>query len=217
MKYEELAVELAKKGVIAVLEIEKTEDAALVSKALLDGGISAIELALRTDAAEPSISIIAKETPQMTIGIGTIIKKGQAKRVQGLGASFGLAPGLNKEIVREAKEAGLPFIPGIATPSEIEEALSEGLNILKFFPAQPLGGLEYLKSMNNPYNYLGLKYVPLGGVNESNLADYASMPQIVAIGGTWIAPRALIKEKNWNEITQRAEKALGIWRKAKNG
>jgi len=213
MQDNELYSLLSKKGIIAVLEIDRVEDAADISRALLAGGISAIELALRTTAAEPSISIIKKETPQMTIGVGTIIKKGQAKTVKDLGASFGLAPGFNPHILKEAKEADLPFIPGIATPSELEAALFGGVNLFKFFPAEPSGGINFLKSMNNPYNYLNLKYIPLGGVNEENLNSYAELPQVLAIGGTWIAPRNLIKEKQWNEISKRAQNALQIWNK----
>jgi 2-dehydro-3-deoxyphosphogluconate aldolase/(4S)-4-hydroxy-2-oxoglutarate aldolase len=213
MQKDELSLSLSKKGIIAVLEIDRVEDAADISRALLSGGISAIELALRTPAAEPSITIIRKETPQMTIGIGTIIKKGQAANVKSLGASFGLAPGFNPHILKEAQEAGLPFVPGIATPSELEAALFEGINVFKFFPAEPSGGINFLKSMNNPYNYLNLKYVPLGGVNEENLSSYAELPQVLAVGGTWIAPRNLIKDKNWDEISKRARNALQIWNK----
>jgi 2-dehydro-3-deoxyphosphogluconate aldolase/(4S)-4-hydroxy-2-oxoglutarate aldolase len=126
---------LAAKGMIAVLEIDDVADAVPVCRALLDGGISAIELALRTPAAEPSIERIAAELPAMCIGVGTIIQSGQAARAKKLGGAFGLAPGFNPRIAGEARDAGLPFVPGIATPSELEGALEAGATIFKFFPA----------------------------------------------------------------------------------
>jgi 2-dehydro-3-deoxyphosphogluconate aldolase/(4S)-4-hydroxy-2-oxoglutarate aldolase len=202
---------LSKKGIIAVLEIDDEADAAPLCRALVKGGITAIELALRTEAAEPSIKRIAAEVPEMTIGVGTIIKSGQAARVKKLGAAFGLAPGYNCMIADEARDAGLPFIPGITTASEIEGALAAGAHILKFFPAEPSGGVPYLKSINTPYNYLKLSYIPLGGVNEENLGSYANTSQVLAIGGTWIAQRPLIKAKQWEEIENRAKRAMRIW------
>jgi 2-dehydro-3-deoxyphosphogluconate aldolase/(4S)-4-hydroxy-2-oxoglutarate aldolase len=202
---------LSKKGIIAVLEIDDELDAVPLCRALVKGGITAIELALRTDAAEPSIKRIAAEVPEMTIGIGTVIKSGQASRVKKAGAAFGLAPGFNRAVVDEAKDAGLPFIPGIATATEIEAALETGAHILKFFPAESAGGVPYLKSINAPYNYLKLSYIPLGGVNEENLGAYANMSQVLAIGGTWIAQRPLIKAKQWDEIEVRAKRAVRIW------
>jgi 2-dehydro-3-deoxyphosphogluconate aldolase/(4S)-4-hydroxy-2-oxoglutarate aldolase len=208
---------LAPKGIIAVLEIDDPEDAVPLCRALVAGGISAIELALRTEAAEPSIERIANGVPEMTIGIGTIIKSGQAQRVKKLGAAFGLAPGFNPAIVEEAKQAGLPFVPGIATPSELEAALAVGAGILKFFPAEPSGGVSYLKSLNNPYNYLKLSYIPLGGVTEENIGQYANCPQVLAIGGTWIAQRPLIKAKQWDKISRSASRAITIWQAYRNG
>ena len=203
--------DLLKAGIIAVLEIDSEEDAIPVAKALVRGGVTAIELALRTRAAEPSIELIAKNVPQMMLGIGTIIFPGQVATVQSLGAHFGVSPGFNPIILQEAVDAGFPFAPGIATPSELEGALAFGCDVLKLFPAESLGGIPYLKSMNNPYKYLGLTYIPLGGVTEDNLVMYAEMPEILAVGGTWIAKRELIRDKNWDEISRRAEKASTLW------
>ena len=203
---------LEKKGIIAVLEIENKEDAVPVTKALLEGGVSAIELALRTPAAEPSIALIAENVSDILIGIGTIIEKGQASRVKKQsGVCFGVSPGLNPEIIKEAIDADLPFAPGIATPSELEQALSLGCRVVKFFPAEPMGGLNYLKSMNAPYKHLNVKYIPLGGVSVNNLADYAAFNDILCIGGSWIANRELIKAKDWKEISRRSREAKEIW------
>jgi 2-dehydro-3-deoxyphosphogluconate aldolase/(4S)-4-hydroxy-2-oxoglutarate aldolase len=209
---EEIRDAIAKEGIIAVLEIESEKNAVPAAKALLEGGIIVIELLLRTPAALPSLSLIANEVPQMFISVGTIIESGQAatvkkeKRVQ-----YGVSPGLNPEIVKEAIAAGLPFAPGIATASELEQAISLGCRVVKFFPAESMGGLSYLKSLNAPYNHLGIQYIPLGGVSINNLAEYAEFSPVLAIGGSWIANKELIKAQDWKEITRRAKEATGIW------
>jgi len=208
----EIQDEISKEGIIAVLEIESEQNAVPLAKALFDGGIKVIELALRTPAAIPSISLIAKEVPQMFIGIGTIIESGQAANVKKEnGVRFGVSPGINHEIVKEAIAAGLPFAPGIATPSELEQAISLGCRVVKFFPAEGMGGLGYLKSINAPYNHLGVKYIPLGGVTVDNLSSYAQFDRILAVGGSWMATKELINAQNWSEITKRAREAKNIW------
>jgi 2-dehydro-3-deoxyphosphogluconate aldolase/(4S)-4-hydroxy-2-oxoglutarate aldolase len=204
--------EIGQKGIIAVLEIERESDAAPAAGALLEGGVTAIELALRTRAAEPSIALIAREVPELMIGIGTIIESGQAERVKGYpGVRFGVSPGINQAIVKEALSCGLPFAPGIATPSELELAISLGCGTVKFFPSEGMGGLAFLKSIDAPYKHLGIRYIPLGGISRDNLADYAAFKPIIAIGGSWIANKELIKEGNWKEITRRAKEAKQIW------
>jgi len=214
----EIQEKIASEGIIAVLEIESEQNAVPLAHALLEGGITVIELALRTPAAFPSISLIAKDVPQMYIGVGTIIEPGQAAMVKKEnGARFGVSPGINPIIVKEAIEAELPFAPGIATPSDIEQAISLGCRVVKFFPAEGLGGLSYLKSINAPYNHLGVKYIPLGGVSVDNLASYAQFDRILAIGGSWIAPKDLIKAQNWSEITKRAKEAKEIWQTNRKG
>jgi len=208
----EVQDEIAKEGIIAVLEIESEMNAVPIAKALLEGGVKVIELALRTPAALPSIPLIAKEVPQMYIGVGTIIEPGQAAMVKKeSGVRFGVSPGINPEIVKEAIAAGLPFAPGIATPSEIEQALALGCRLVKFFPAEGMGGLSFLKNINAPYNHLGMKYIPLGGVSLENLASYAQFKPVLAIGGSWLATKDLIKAQNWAEITKRAKEAKNIW------
>jgi len=209
--------EISKEGIIAVLEIDSEDDAVPLAKALLEGGVKVIELALRTPASFPSISLIAKEVPQMYIGIGTIIEPGQAvmikKESEALKGAvrFAVSPGINPEIVKEAVAAGLPFAPGIATPSEIEQAISLGCRVVKFFPAEGMGGLNYLKSINGPFNHLDMKYIPLGGITIDNLASYAQFSPVLAIGGSWMAPKDLVKAKNWAEITRRARESKQVW------
>jgi len=210
---EEIQNKIAQEGIIAVLEIESEQNAVPLAKALFEGGITAIELALRTPAAFPSISLIAKEVPQMFIGIGTIIEPGQAAKVKKEpGVCFGISPGINPKIVKEAIKAKLPFAPGIATPSELELAISLGCRTVKYFPAEGLGGLNYLKNINAPYNHLGIKYIPLGGVTLENLASYAKFNSVLAIGGSWVANKELIKAQDWKEITKRAREAKEVWK-----
>lgn len=207
--------EIEKRGIIAVLEIEDEKDAVPAAKALVKGGVTAIELALRTPAAVPSISLIAKEVPEMMIGIGTIIRTEQIAQVQKAGAHFGVAPGFNPRIVDEADRLNFPFAPGIATASEIEAAVEKGCDVLKLFPAEPLGGLKYLKSMAGPYAYLGLKFIPLGGISLENLPTWAEEKTVAAIGGTWIAKKPIIKAKDWALIEKNAAEAVAVWKKVR--
>jgi 2-dehydro-3-deoxyphosphogluconate aldolase/(4S)-4-hydroxy-2-oxoglutarate aldolase len=202
---------LEKKGIVAVLVIDDLDTAVDSAKALVKGGISAIELALRTPVSYEAIELIHKNVPEMMIGVGTVIKPGQAKKVKDLGASFAVAPGLNPIIMQEAKNCGLPFAPGISTASELEKAVELGCKLVKLFPAEALGGIKYFKAMTGPYKYLGLKYFPLGGVSQENLPQWASEKDICPIGGSWIAKGNLIKERNYQEITNRAREAVKIY------
>lgn len=202
-------------GVIAVLVIDDAKHAVPVARALLDGGIDIMELTLRTPAAIDSLIEIRQHVPEMMAGIGTILTIAQLHSVKQAQAQFGVAPGLNPKIVAEADRIGLPFAPGIVTPSDVEAAIELGCQQLKFFPAEPSGGLKYLKSLAAPYAHLGLKYVPLGGVTTENLATYLSEPMVLAVGGSWLAPRDLIAAEDWLEITERASEATTIARQTR--
>ncbi len=197
-------------GVLAVLVIDDAADAVPVAESLLAGGVNAMELTLRTDAAIDALKAIRKSVPDMLVGIGTILTPDQVLEVVAEGAAFGVSPGINPKVVKAAAEHGLPFAPGIATPSEVELALSFGCRRLKFFPAEALGGLGYLRAMSPPYNHLGVKYVPLGGVGPKNLAEYIADPLIAAVGGSWLAPRDKIAAKDWKAIEQNAREARTI-------
>ena len=197
-------------GVLAVLVIDDAADAVPVAEALLAGGVNAMELTLRTDAAIGALKAIRKSVPNMLVGIGTILTPDQVREVVAEGAAFGVSPGINPKVVEAAAEHGLPFAPGIATPSEVELALSFGCRRLKFFPAEALGGLSYLRAMSPPYNHLGVKYVPLGGVGPKNLAEYIADPLIASVGGSWLAPRDKIAAKDWKAIEQNAREARTI-------
>lgn len=194
-------------GVVSVLVIDDAQRAIPLAKALLDGGIDVMELTLRTSAAIESLKLIRQAVPEMLAGIGTILTTQQVEDVLSSGASFGVAPGLNANVVRKAQKSGLPFAPGIVTPSDVELALELGCQTLKFFPAEPSGGLAYLRSLAAPYAHLGVRYIPLGGVNVKNVSDYLSDSNIMAVGGSWLAPREDISNDRWTTITERATKA----------
>jgi 2-dehydro-3-deoxyphosphogluconate aldolase/(4S)-4-hydroxy-2-oxoglutarate aldolase len=197
-------------GVIAVLVIDNASDAVPLAHALAAGGIDVMELTLRTDAAFDSLTVIRREVPEMLAGVGTVLTPAQVIEAHSAGAAFAVAPGLNRRVVVAAQELGLPFAPGIATPSDMESALELGCRDTKFFPAEPSGGLDYLKSLAAPYAHLGVRYIPLGGVNEENMATYLSSPLILAVGGSWIAPRDLINDQQFDTIRDRAASARRI-------
>ena len=203
----EILEKISTSGVVAVLVIDDVDHAVPVAKALLDGGIGIMELTLRTPAAIDALKAIRDQVPEMLAGIGTILKLEQVHEVVAAGASFGVSPGTNPQIVREAQKVGLPFAPGVVTPTDVEIALELGCRELKFFPAEPSGGLAYLKSMAAPFAHLGVSFVPLGGVNSNNMADYLSDPLILGVGGSWLAPRDLIAAEQWSSITERAAAA----------
>ena len=207
---EPVAQKIAARGVVAVLVIDQVESAVPVAEALLAGGVDAMELTLRTEAALPSLEAIANSVPDMLAGIGTILSVEQVRQVVDAGASFGVAPGVNPKVIEAASGAGLPFAPGIMTPSDIEASLEFGCQVLKFFPAGSSGGLKHLKNIAAPYAHLGLKYIPLGGVNAGNMGEYLGEGAIAAVGGSWLAGRDLINAGDWGTITANAKEAVAI-------
>lgn len=192
-------------GIIAVLIIDKINHAVPLANALLEGGVDTIELTLRTPVALDAGKLIKKEVPEITLGFGTVLTIEQVKAVVDVGADFAVSPGCNPKIIAEAYKKGLSFSPGIMTPSDIEMAVQEGCRILKFFPAATSGGMKHLESLSAPYNYLGLKFIPLGGCNMENATSYLESDLITAIGGTWLAKRNLIQAEDWNTVTQNAK------------
>jgi 2-dehydro-3-deoxyphosphogluconate aldolase/(4S)-4-hydroxy-2-oxoglutarate aldolase len=202
-----LAQRIEKCGIIAVLVVDRVEDAAPLAKALLAGGVDVMELTLRTPAAMDALRAIRQAVPEMAAGVGTILTPEQVNEAAAAGAAFGVAPGLNPRVVEAAREVGLSFGPGILTPSEAELAVELGCKLLKFFPAEPSGGLRYLRAMVSPFAHLGLKFIPLGGLNAKNMASFLSDPNVAALGGSWLAPRDMIRAGAWDRITQLAAEA----------
>ena len=207
---EQLSLHLRQTGVIAVLMIDRADDAAPLARALLAGGVDCIELTLRTDAALESLRRIRAEVPEMTVGVGTILTPKQVNEAKEAGASFGVAPGMNPRVVAEAKRIGLPFAPGVCTPTDIELALEAGCKLLKFFPSEPSGGLAYLRTISAPFMHLGVQFIPLGGVGPANAAQYLKEPSVMALGGSWLAPKDLIATGDWAAITKLAREASDI-------
>ena len=205
---EQLAARIGAAGIIAVITIDDSSRAVPLANALLAGGVSAIELTLRTPQALTSMKAISSEVPDMMIGAGTVLTVDQLDAVRGAGATFAVAPGFNRTVVQAAHEMGFPFAPGVMTPSEIEGAYEMGCAIQKFYHAGVAGGLKALKSLSAPYAHLGLRFIPLGGVDEGNLAGWASDPLILALGGSWIAPRDDIVNGEFAVITSRASAAM---------
>lgn len=198
----EMIARIKQAGVIAVIVLDKLQDAVPLSKALLAGGVNAIELTLRTPVALEGAKIIKQEVPEIMVGLGTVLTVQQVKAATEIGVDFAVSPGCNPRILSAANDNGLSFAPGIATPTDIEIALEAGCRLLKYFPAKTLGGLEHLTNMAAPYQYLKLSFIPLGGVNMSNASEYLNSPLIGAIGGSWIANRSLIQANNWKKITE---------------
>jgi len=205
-----LEQQIGRNRILAVLTIENADHAVPAARALLDGGVGAVELALRTNASLESLSRITEEVPEMLVGVGTVLRPDQCHEVARRGGAFALAPGHNPRVTATAREIGLPFVPGIATPTELESAVESGHRVLKVFPAEHLGGVPYLKSLNGPYKFLRLRYIPLGGVNQENLGEYLARPEVLAVGGSWLASAELIAREDWSAISRNAEAASKI-------
>ena len=186
-------------GLIPVIALEDAEQAVPLARALVAGGLPAAEVTFRTAAGEEAIRRIAKEVPEMLVGAGTVLTKEQADRALSAGAQFIVSPGFNPEVTRYVIEKGALMMPGTATPGEMEQAMSMGLDVVKFFPAEQNGGVAKLKALAGPYT--NLRWMPTGGVNTKNMMDYLGFDKIVACGGTWMVKKDLINGQKWDEIT----------------
>ncbi len=195
-------------GVIPVLEIDSAERAKPLAEALRTGGLPIAEVTLRTDAAFESIRIMAREAPDVLVGAGTVLNRNQAEAARDAGAQFLVSPGIVEEIVLWAQENQTPILAGAVTPTEMIHAINLGLNILKFFPAETVGGLKAIKAMSDPFPQL--RFIPTGGIRLANLTEYLQMEKIYAIGGSWMAKRQMIAEGKFDEITRLAKEASGI-------
>lgn len=194
--------------VIPVIVIDDVADAKPLANALLEGGLNIIEVTFRTAAAADAIESIANAFPEMLVGAGTVVTLDQAKIAIDSGSKFGLAPGTDPKTIAYFRERGIPFIPGIMTPSDIQAAIKAGCEHLKFFPAGAAGGPKLLKAMVAPYANLGVKFCPTGGVSLDNMNEYLSIPEVFAIGGSWLATKAQIANKDWSAITAQVKEAL---------
>lgn len=195
-------------GIIPVVVLEEAKDAQPLAKALMEGGLPCAEVTFRTEAAEEAIRIMSKEYPEMCVGAGTVLTIEQVDRAVNAGAKFIVSPGLNPKVVDYCVEKGIPCAPGTANPSDIELALERGLKVVKFFPAEPLGGLKMIKAMAAPY--VGVRFMPTGGINASNVRDYLAYDRIIACGGSWMVSSDLVKKGEFDTITKLAREAADI-------
>ena len=202
---------LANSVVVPVVVLEKVEDAVPLAKAMAAGGVDTMEITFRTACAPECIKAVAENCPDVLVGAGTIVNLEQCKLAVEMGAKFIVSPGFSDEVVGWCVENGIAVAPGCVTPTEIMAALKHGLKMVKFFPANVYGGLNAMKNLSAPF--VGLKFLPTGGVNAANIKEYIDAPFIHAVGGSWVCPKAEIAAGNWDKITSLCAEA----RKAAKG
>ena len=208
---------LGKAGIIPVIVIEKEEQAVPLARALVKGGLPVLEVTFRTKAAPGAIAAIRREVPEAILGAGTLLTPEMVKAAKAAGAVFGVAPGFDPLIIAEAKASLLPFCPGVATASELSQALTAGCKMVKFFPAEAAGGVKMIKNLLGAFRFTGVKFMPTGGVKLANLADYLAVPEIVCCGGTWIVPKDALAKGDYATIERLAAEAVAAARKAVDG
>lgn len=200
--------QIQKMGIIPVVVIDDVKDAEPLAKALCEGGLPCAEVTFRTAAAEESIRIMAEKFPEMLIGAGTVLTTDQVDRAVAAGAKFIVSPGTNPKVVKYCVEKNIPITPGTCTPSEVEQALEHGLEVVKFFPAEQAGGLKMIKAMAAPY--VGVKFMPTGGISPENVREYLAYDRIIACGGSWMVKGDLIKAGNFEKIVELTKEAAAI-------
>lgn len=201
-------------GIVPVVVLNDAKDAAPLAKALCDGGLPCAEVTFRTDAAEESIRIMSEQFPEMLVGAGTVLTTDQVDRAVAAGAKFIVSPGLNPRIVKYCVEKGILITPGCTNPSDIEQAIENGLEVVKFFPAEPAGGLKMIKAMAAPY--VGMKFMPTGGINPKNVRDYLAYDRIIACGGSWMVTADLVNNGEFDKITELAKECTEIVKECRN-
>ncbi len=208
----ELIETLKNAGIIPVIVIENEEQAVPLAKALVKGGLPVLEVTFRTQAAAGAIARIKAEVPEAIVGAGTLLTPEMVKAAKDAGAVFGVAPGFDPVVIAAAKEQGLAMVPGIATASELSQALTAGARMVKFFPAEAAGGVKMIKNLLGAFRFTGVKFMPTGGVNLANVADYLAVPEIVCCGGTWIVPKDALASGDWAAIEKLAADAAALVR-----
>lgn len=202
----ELLKKISAFGIVPVIKIDDADKAVPLAKALCAGGLPLAEVTFRTDRAEEAIRRIKKEVPDMLVGAGTVLTVEQVDQAVGAGAEFIVSPGFNRNVVAYCIEKGIAILPGVSSPSDMEAALELGLDVVKFFPAAQLGGIDYLKAVGGPYTKL--KFVPTGGINAKNLNDYLSLKNVAACGGSWMVKEDLISAGDFDAVTSLTKEAV---------
>ena len=203
---------LREAGIVPVIVIEDETKAVPLARALIKGGLPVFEVTFRTKAAAGAIARIKAEVPEAIVGAGTLLTPAQVRAAAETGAAFGVAPGFDPVVINAAKDAGLPMVPGIATASELSQALTAGAPMVKFFPAEAAGGVKMIKNLLGAFRSTGVKFMPTGGINLSNVAEYLAVPEIVACGGTWIVPKDALTANDWGAIEKLASEAAALAR-----
>ena len=198
-------------SVIPVLTIERERDAVPLARALFEGGLSVIEVTLRTAAAPSAIAAIARELPQVVVGAGTLLRAADIATAVHAGARFLVSPGMIPELAAAALSAELPYLPGVGTPSEVMAARALGICVMKLFPAEALGGTAWLKAVAPVFP--GVAFCPTGGIDEANAAEYLALPNVPMVGGSWMAPKDAIAAGDWRRVRRFAERAAAIGRR----
>jgi 2-dehydro-3-deoxyphosphogluconate aldolase/(4S)-4-hydroxy-2-oxoglutarate aldolase len=210
----DLTAALFDAGVVPVVTVSRPEQAVPIAEALLAGGLTCVEITFRSDGAPAAIESIRAHMPALLVGAGTVLTTAQADAAIAAGASFIVAPGLNPAVVDHVLGRGIPMLPGVCTPSEIEQALARGLGLVKFFPAGAMGGVGFLRALAGPYPTV--RYVPTGGITPANVAEYLAVPFVAAVGGTWLATPDVVAAGEWETIRGLAADAAAMVRRARS-
>ncbi|WP_231172675.1 bifunctional 4-hydroxy-2-oxoglutarate aldolase/2-dehydro-3-deoxy-phosphogluconate aldolase [Helicobacter pylori] len=194
--------------IVPVVVIEDLSDAVPLAQSLIEGGIPIIEVTLRSSCALEAIELIAKNVPKMRVGAGTILNLTQLEQAQNRGAEFLISPGLTIKLLEYAKKKDMPLIPGVSSSSEVMQALELGYSTLKFFPAEYCGGVKLLNAFNGPFK--GVKFCPTGGISADNMHSYLNLENVLCVGGSWLTPKNLIQNKEWDKITEICKQSLAL-------
>lgn len=194
--------------IVPVVVVENIKDAVPLVQSLVEGGIHIIEVTLRSSCALEAIELIAKNVPKMRVGAGTILNPTQLEQAQNRGAEFLISPGLTIKLLEYAKKKDMPLIPGVSSSSEVMQALELGYNALKFFPAEYCGGVKLLNAFNGPFK--GVKFCPTGGISTDNMHSYLNLENVLCVGGSWLTPKNLIQNKEWDKITEICKRSLAL-------
>ncbi|MCQ2839672.1 bifunctional 4-hydroxy-2-oxoglutarate aldolase/2-dehydro-3-deoxy-phosphogluconate aldolase [Helicobacter pylori] len=194
--------------IVPVVVVENIKDAVPLAQSLIEGGIPIIEVTLRSSCALEAIELITKNVPKMRVGAGTILNPTQLEQAQNRGAEFLISPGLTIKLLEHAKKKDIPLIPGVSSSSEVMQALELGYSALKFFPAEYCGGVKLLNAFNGPFK--GVKFCPTGGISADNMRSYLNLENVLCVGGSWLTPKNLIQNKEWDKITEICKRALAL-------
>lgn len=207
---------MLEKRLMPIVVLHKVEWAEPLAEALLAGGLDVVELTLRTDAAMGGLELIREKFPEMHVGAGTVLDPEVVPQLKAMGVEFVVSPGLNQKVVEAAQRAGMGIFPGVATSTDIEAARTMGVKTLKFFPAEPLGGVKMLQALIGPYGHTGITFVPTGGIDAGKAPEYAKLDAVAAIGGSWFVKSSLMEEGKWGRIEEMTREAIEVIAGAKN-